>query len=175
MDILLSELLGGLQNWEEFVRVVVRLLAAAGLGAVAGLQRERAHKPAGLRTHMLVALGSALFIIVPIELGLAGSLAQVMQGVATGIGFIGAGAILKLQESRDIQGLTTAAGIWMTAAVGVAVGLGGLGIAIVATVLTWMILSALIRIEHRLIRREAEMSKSTRSLSTSGHDAESSR
>lgn len=175
MDILLSELLGGLQNWEEFVRVVVRLLAAAGLGAVAGLQRERAHKPAGLRTHMLVALGSALFIIVPIELGLADSLAQVMQGVATGIGFIGAGAILKLQESRDIQGLTTAAGIWMTAAVGVAVGLGGLGIAIVATVLTWMILSALIRIEHRLIRREAEMSKSTRSLSTSGHDAESSR
>ena len=175
MDILLSELLGGLQNWEEFMRVVVRLLAAAGLGAVAGLQRERAHKPAGLRTHMLVALGSALFIIVPIELGLADSLAQVMQGVATGIGFIGAGAILKLQESRDIQGLTTAAGIWMTAAVGVAVGLGGLGIAIVATVLTWMILSALIRIEHRLIRREAEMSKSTRSLSTSGHDAESSR
>ena len=175
MDILLSELLGGLQNWEEFVRVVVRLLAAAGLGAVAGLQRERAHKPAGLRTHMLVALGSALFIIVPIELGLAGSLAQVMQGVATGIGFIGAGAILKLQESRDIQGLTTAAGIWMTAAVGVAVGIGGLGIAIVATVLTWMILSALIRIEQRLIRRESEMSKSTRSLSTSGHDAGSSR
>ena len=157
------------------VRVVVRLLTAAGLGAVAGLQRERAHKPAGLRTHMLVALGSALFIIVPIELGLACSLPQVMQGVATGIGFIGAGAILKLQESRDIQGLTTAAGIWMTAAVGVAVGLGGLGIAIVATVLTWMILSALIRIEQRLIRRESEMSKSTRSLSTSGHDAESSR
>jgi putative Mg2+ transporter-C (MgtC) family protein len=112
---------------------------------------------------------------VPIEIGLAGALPQVMQGVATGIGFIGAGAILKLQESRDIQGLTTAAGIWMTAAVGVAVGLGGLGIAIVATVLTWMILSALIRIEQRLIRREAEMSKSTRSLSTSGHDAESSR
>jgi putative Mg2+ transporter-C (MgtC) family protein len=175
MDMLLSELLGGLRNWEELVRVVIRLLAAAGLGAVAGLQRERAHKPAGLRTHMLVALGSALFIIVPIEIGLAGSLPQVMQGVATGIGFIGAGAILKLQESRDIQGLTTAAGIWMTAAVGVAVGLGGLGIAIVATVLTWMILSALIRIEQRVIRREAEMSKSTRSVSTSGHDAESSR
>jgi len=175
MDILLSELLGGLQNPEEFLRVVVRLLAAAALGAVAGLQRERALKPAGLRTHMLVALGSALFIIVPIELGLAGSLAQVMQGVATGIGFIGAGAILKLQESRDIQGLTTAAGIWMTAAVGVAVGLGGLGIAIVATVLTWMILSVLIRIEQRLIRRESEMSKSTRSISTSGHDVESSR
>jgi putative Mg2+ transporter-C (MgtC) family protein len=161
MDILVSELLGGLQNWTEFLRVVVRLVAAAALGAVAGWQREIAGKPAGLRTHMLVSLGCALFVVVPIELQLAEP-SRVLQGVATGIGFIGAGAILKLHDTREIQGLTTAAGIWMTAALGVAVGLGGLGIAIVATVLTWMILSVLLRIEQRLAGRSAEVSTSTR-------------
>ncbi|HYN05988.1 MAG TPA: MgtC/SapB family protein [Vicinamibacterales bacterium] len=162
MDLLWDELLGGLGNWDEFLRVTVRLVAAACLGAVAGLQRERAGKPAGLRTHMLVALGAAVFIVVPIELGLSAAVANVLQGVATGIGFIGAGAILKLHEDRDIQGLTTAAGIWMTAAVGVAVGLGGLGIAIVATLLMWTILSALGRIEQRLSDRDRRLSRSTR-------------
>lgn len=161
MDILLSELFGGLQNWNEFVRVAVRLVAAAALGAVAGLQRERAGKPAGLRTHMLVSLGSAMFVVVPIELGMSDS-SRVLQGVATGIGFIGAGAILKLHESREIEGLTTAAGIWMTAAVGVAVGLGGLGIAIVASILMWIILSVLVRIERRLSPDESNLSKSIR-------------
>ncbi len=158
MRLLLEELSGGLGTWDEFARILVRLLAAACLGAVAGLQREKAGKPAGLRTHMLVALGSALFIIVPMELGLAGSVANVLQGIATGIGFIGAGAILKLHERQDIQGLTTAAGIWMTAAIGVAVGLGGLGIAIVASVLTWTILSVLGRLEHRIDRDHPDVS-----------------
>jgi putative Mg2+ transporter-C (MgtC) family protein len=162
MELIWDELLGGLGNWHEFLRVLVRLVGAAGLGAVAGLQRERAGKPAGLRTHMLVSLGAAVFVVVPIELGLSAALANVLQGVATGIGFIGAGAILKLREDRDIQGLTTAAGIWMTAAVGVAVALGGLGIAIIATLLMWTILSVLGRIEQRLIDREQKLSISTR-------------
>jgi putative Mg2+ transporter-C (MgtC) family protein len=162
MDLLWDELLGGLGNWHEFLRVLVRLIGAAGLGAVAGLQRERSGKPAGLRTHMLVALGAAVFILVPIELGLSAAVANVLQGVATGIGFIGAGAILKLHEDRDIKGLTTAAGIWMTAAVGVAVGLGGLGIAIVATLLMWTILSVLGRIEQGLSDRDQRLSRSTR-------------
>jgi putative Mg2+ transporter-C (MgtC) family protein len=162
MDILLSELFGGLQNWNEFVRVVVRLVAAAALGAVAGLQRERAGKPSGLRTHMLVSLGSALFMVVPMELGFGGAMANVLQGVATGIGFIGAGAILKLHDSREIEGLTTAAGIWMTAAVGIAVGVGGLGIAIVASILMWMILSVLLRIERRISPEQSDLSKSIR-------------
>jgi putative Mg2+ transporter-C (MgtC) family protein len=162
MDLILSELLGGLGGRDDIARVVIRLLGAACLGAVAGLQRESMGKPAGLRTHMLVALGAALFVAVPIELGLATSIPHVLQGVATGIGFIGAGAILKLHEERDIQGLTTAAGIWMTAAVGLAVGLGGLGIAIVASVLMWIILSVLGRIEARLAGHETDVSKSTR-------------
>jgi putative Mg2+ transporter-C (MgtC) family protein len=162
MDPLLSELLGGLGGRDDLARVVVRLLGAACLGAVAGLQRESMGKPAGLRTHMLVALGAALFVIVPLELGMMNAIANVVQGVATGIGFIGAGAILKLHAERDIQGLTTAAGIWMTAAVGLAVGLGGLGIAIVASVLMWIILSVLGRIEARLAGHTTDVSKSTR-------------
>src|SRR5262245_31441268 len=102
MDSLVRELLGGLGGRDDIARVVFRLLAAACLGAVAGLQRERWGKPAGLRTHMLVALGASLFVVVPIELGMAGAVPNVVQGVATGIGFIGAGAILKLHDARDI-------------------------------------------------------------------------
>jgi putative Mg2+ transporter-C (MgtC) family protein len=161
MDLLLNELLGGLGNWHDVGRVTIRLVAAACLGAVAGLQRERLGKPAGLRTHMLVALGSALFIVVPIELRMSASLPNVLQGVATGIGFIGAGAILKLRDEHEIHGLTTAASVWMTAAVGLAVGLGGLGVAIVATLLMWLILSVLGRIERRLEHRD-DLSSSTR-------------
>jgi putative Mg2+ transporter-C (MgtC) family protein len=162
MDILWSELLGGLANWQSLERVMIRLVAAACLGAVAGLQRESMGKPAGLRTHMLVALGAALFVAVPIELGRADAVPNVLQGVATGVGFLGAGAILKLHDARDIQGLTTAAGIWMTAAVGIAVGLGGLGIAIVASILMWMILSVLGRIEARLAGPATDVSAFTR-------------
>jgi putative Mg2+ transporter-C (MgtC) family protein len=162
MDVLIKELLGGLGGPDDIARVGIRLLAAACLGAVAGLQRERMGKPAGLRTHMLVALGAALFVLVPLELGMSNAVATVIQGVATGIGFIGAGAILKLKEARDIQGLTTAAGIWMTAAVGLAVGLGGLGIAIVASTLMWIILSVLGRIEQRIGGHETDLSRSTR-------------
>jgi putative Mg2+ transporter-C (MgtC) family protein len=161
MDLLLNELLGGLGDWHDFARVMVRLVAAASLGAVAGYEREREGKPAGLRTHMLVALGSALFITVPVQLGMTSSLANVLQGVATGIGFIGAGAILKLHDARDIQGLTTAAGIWLTAAIGVAVALGGLGIAIITSALAWMILSVIGRIEKRL-QRHSDLSSSIR-------------
>lgn len=85
-------------------------------------------KPAGLRTHMLVALGSALFVVASLEFGMSSSdLSRVIQGLATGIGFIEGGAIFKLNEEREITGLTTAAGIWLTAAVGVAVGDGALG------------------------------------------------
>ena len=97
--------------------VVVRIVAAGLLGAVIGGERELEGKAAGLRTHMLVALGAALFVIAPREAGLRGSeIASVVQGVAAGIGFIGAGTILKLADRQQIKGLTTAASIWMTAA-----------------------------------------------------------
>ena len=151
IEILLEELTGGLPDGQEFERVVIRLVAAMLLGAIVGWQRERAGKPAGLRTHMLVAMGSALFVLScsAAEMSLDG-LSRVIQGVATGIGFIGAGAILKRTEEREIEGLTTAAGIWMTSAAGIAAGLGRIGLAFVAVVLTWAILSLLSVLSARL-------------------------
>jgi putative Mg2+ transporter-C (MgtC) family protein len=148
MDAILEELTGGIHDWGEFAHVVVRLVAAMLLGAIIGLQRERAGKPAGLRTHMLVAMGSALFVLGSSagEMSTEG-LSQVVQGIATGIGFIGAGAILKRQDEREIEGLTTAAGIWMTAAAGVAAGLGRIGLAFLSILLTWIVLAVIGRIE----------------------------
>jgi putative Mg2+ transporter-C (MgtC) family protein len=151
MDLFLRELSSMWPAGDQFARVGVRLVLAALLGAIAGLQREKAGKPAGLRTHMLVSLGAAVFVIVPLELGAPlGEVSRVIQGVAAGIGFIGAGAILKRTDEGEVQGLTTAAGIWLTAAVGVAVGLGGLAVAILAMGFAWIILSVLERIEGHL-------------------------
>jgi len=142
MEVLWQELTSGLNDSRQLVRVVIRLLAAALLGAIVGIQRERSGKPAGLRTHMLVCLGTAVFVISCSGVGMAfDALSRVIQGIITGIGFIGAGSILKLSEEHEIKGLTTAAGIWMTAAIGVTVGLGSLGIALMSTVLALVILA----------------------------------
>lgn len=142
MDIIWQELTSGIPDATQFTRMVVRLTMAMLLGAVIGWERERTGKPAGLRTHMLVALGSALFVLAPAESGLhMADLSRVIQGVATGIGFIGAGAILKLSAEREIKWLTTAAGLWVTSAVGVAAGLGRMGPAIICVVLTWIVLA----------------------------------
>lgn len=150
MEILLDELLHGLPDVAQAIRITWRLLAATALAAIVGYERERTGKSAGLRTHMLVALGSALFVLAPIEAGMEiADLSRVVQGVASGIGFIGAGAILKLAADREIQGLTTAAGIWMTAAVGVASGMGRIGLAAMAVVLAWIILDLIARFEAR--------------------------
>jgi putative Mg2+ transporter-C (MgtC) family protein len=151
MDLMLQELGGGIASPEQLARVVIRLLAAALVGAIIGLQRQRAHKPAGLRTHMLVSLGSAVFVLVPLELRVPiAEMGRVIQGVATGIGFIGAGTILKRSDERDVQGLTTAAGLWLTAALGVAIGIGGIGVAALAALLTWFILSVVGHVERRI-------------------------
>lgn len=156
MDIILEELTAGLPDSRQIVRVVIRLLAAMLLGAIVGIQREQTGKPAGLRTHMLVALGAALFVLAPVEAGMdSDDLSRVIQGLATGIGFIGGGAILKLSEEREIQGLTTAAGIWMTAATGVAVGLGRIGMALLSVLLTWFILAVVGKVEHRISEAQA--------------------
>lgn len=148
MDELLNEIRVGLPDRAQFIRVSFRLFAAVLLGAVMGFQRERVGKPAGLRTHMLVALGSALLVLGAAESDMdMEQMSRVVQGIATGIGFIGGGAILKLSAERDIKGLTTAAGIWLTSGVGVAVGMGRLGIALVATLLAWIILAVVVRPE----------------------------
>jgi putative Mg2+ transporter-C (MgtC) family protein len=144
MNMLIEELIAGLAD----IRYMVRLIIAMTLGAVVGIQREHTGKPAGLRTHVLVAMGGALFVLAPLEFGMnSDGLSRVIQGLVTGIGFLGAGAILKLHEQREIEGLTTAAGIWMTAAIGIAAGLGRWGLALVSTILTWITLSIIGRVE----------------------------
>jgi putative Mg2+ transporter-C (MgtC) family protein len=101
MDIILEEIFSGLPNAREMVSLVTRLLTAMILGALVGVQRERSAKPAGLRTHMLVAMGGALFVLAPLEAGMElDGISRVIQGIVTGIGFIGAGAILKLHEKK---------------------------------------------------------------------------
>lgn len=141
MDIFWEELTAGIPETRQFIQVVIRLFAAVLLGAIIGLQRERVGKPAGFRTHILVMLGTTVFTLSGSIYGMTTEgISRVLQGIITGIGFIGAGSILKQRDELKIRGLTTAAGIWMTTAVGAAVGLGFLGLAIIATALLLLIL-----------------------------------
>ena len=127
----------------HLTRIVVRLLLAAVLGGALGYERERSGKAAGLRTHMLVAIGAALFVLVPQQGGMAvADMSRVIQGIVTGVGFLGAGAIIKHASAHSVQGLTTAAGVWMTAAIGVACGLGREATAVLSTVLALAVLAA---------------------------------
>jgi putative Mg2+ transporter-C (MgtC) family protein len=151
MDVLWDELRGGLHDVEPLVRIVVRLVAAAVLGGVLGVERQYEHKYAGIRTHMLVALGSALFTAAPLLGGVgADQVTRIIQGIAAGIGFVGGGTILKMTDRNEVRGLTTAANIWLAAAVGVAAGAGWLVPAVLGTVLALVILYALGRCEHWL-------------------------
>jgi putative Mg2+ transporter-C (MgtC) family protein len=144
----LSEFTTGFPNADELARIVVRLLVAMLAGALAGVNREHMHKPAGFRTHVLVALGSAVFALGGEMAGMGvADVSRIIQGIAVGVGFIGAGAILKTQVEPHVHGLTTAASIWVTAAAGVAAGVGRLGLAIVAGLLMWFTLSVLRRFE----------------------------
>lgn len=126
----------------QITRIVVRLVLAGLLGGVLGYQRERSGKAAGIRTHMLVAMGAALFVIVPHQAGMAiGDIGRVMQGIVTGVGFLGAGAIIKHRSPEDVHGLTTAAGVWMTAAIGIACGLGRESTALLSALLALLVLT----------------------------------
>jgi putative Mg2+ transporter-C (MgtC) family protein len=151
MDILWRELTSGLTDLEHIVQVIVRLLAAAVLGSVIGFEREKAGKAAGLRTHILVSLGTCVFVVACAGFGMSSDgLSRVIQGIVTGLGFLGAGTILKLNDQRDIKGLTTSAGIWMTAAIGVAVGLGMLGVAILSTITAFIVLAVIRKWESKI-------------------------
>jgi putative Mg2+ transporter-C (MgtC) family protein len=142
MELLWQELTGGLPDRTRLAVIIIRVAAATLLGSIVGIQRERVGKPAGLRTHMLVCLGTALVVLAGWEAGMnTDGLSRIIQGIVTGIGFIGAGSILKLSEAREIRGLTTAAGLWMTAAIGVAVGLGAIGLAVIGTIFTVIVLA----------------------------------
>lgn len=131
--------------------VVVRLLVAAVLGGLLGLERERKGRAAGIKTHILVSTGSALFVLAPLlaDVDMA-DVTRVMQGIVSGIGFLGAGAIIKLGEGERVRGLTTAAGIWSTSAIGMAVGMGESFAALVATLIALSVFWAIPRLlRHR--------------------------
>jgi len=128
---------------EDLTRLVLRLLVAAVLGGVLGWERERHHKAAGVRTHMLVCSSAALVVVVSLQAGITPeALSRVLQGLLAGIGFLCAGVILKLEREERVQGLTTAAGVWMTSAIGIAAGLGREMSAAVSTLLVLAILLA---------------------------------
>ncbi|MEO8573344.1 MAG: MgtC/SapB family protein [Pyrinomonadaceae bacterium] len=152
MEILWSELSGGIPDSTHLALMLLRLVAATLLGAAIGYERQRAGKAAGLRTHILVAAGTTVFILACLGAGIktnSDGISRVIQGIITGIGFVGAGSILKRETDRNVQGVTTSAGIWMTAAIGVTIGLGGLGLAIMATTLTLIILRVTIWFERQ--------------------------
>jgi putative Mg2+ transporter-C (MgtC) family protein len=124
-----------LSPWLE---MILRFLLAAGLGAGIGYQRERAGKAAGVRTHILVSSGAALFTLVSIYgfNGAAVDISRVAAGVVAGIGFIGAGVIFRGMRGEGVAGLTTAASMWAAAAVGLAAGTGMYLISVIATAVT---------------------------------------
>lgn len=128
--------------------VASRVLCAAVLGGVIGWEREAKGRAAGLRTHMLVSVGAALFVLAPLLSDIEGeAVTRVMQGIVSGIGFLGAGAILRRDSGERVEGLTTAAGIWMTAAIGMAAGMGQEMVALITTVVALIVFTVLPRFE----------------------------
>jgi putative Mg2+ transporter-C (MgtC) family protein len=149
VDTLWGELNGASSDIHQLVRITVRVVAALIIGASIGIQRQLSGHVAGLRTHMLVSLGTTLFVLACLDLG-HDALSRVIQGIATGVGFLGTGAILKLEQQREIFGLTTAAGVWLTAGASVCAATGHYVTALLAVVLAWCVLALLVRFEQRL-------------------------
>ena len=144
---------------KQLTQITVRLVIAALLGGILGFEREHKGKAAGVRTHMLVALGAALFVLVPQMSGSqADAMSRVLQGVIAGIGFLGAGTILKNTDGEDgqVQGLTTAAGLWMTAAIGVSAGMGREATAVLSTILALGIFSLMPMVVRLVDRNHSE-------------------
>jgi putative Mg2+ transporter-C (MgtC) family protein len=120
------------------LEALISLILSVILGVIVGIERERAHRPAGLRTHMLVCLGSCLFTIM--STSFSDQPAQIAAGIVAGIGFIGGGTIWA--EKDKVKGITTAASLWATAAIGLTTGIGDYPIAFVVTILVLIILSS---------------------------------
>ncbi|MGY0632615.1 MgtC/SapB family protein [Luteimonas sp. A478] len=137
--------------------IVARVLCAAVLGGIIGWEREAKGRAAGLKTHMLVSIGAALFVLAPLLSGVElADITRIMQGIVSGIGFLGAGAILRHERGERIEGLTTAAGIWMTAAIGMAAGIGQEMVAAVVTVMALVVMAVLPKLEKRRAQAQAE-------------------
>ncbi len=140
----------------DWLGIIFRLCLAMVFGAIIGWERQLSHKPAGLRTHMLVSFAAALFVLIPIQLTteqeLPNVLSRVIQGITTGVGFLGGGEILRgtrLESTQvEIRGLTSAAAIWVSAALGVAAGCGLWQIGLIGALLCWLILRIFKRLEQ---------------------------
>jgi putative Mg2+ transporter-C (MgtC) family protein len=137
----------------DFQELLLRLGSATGVGALVGLNREITQKPAGMRTHALVSLGAALITVACIQYGYGttprddGAVLRVIQGIITGIGFIGGGVILRLPHEETVLGLTTAATIWIVAGLGIACGFGAWDATIITTALTLIVLVIGMKVE----------------------------
>lgn len=142
-------------EWFDFVDDLTRVAAAALLGGALGLEREWKGHWAGLRTHMMVSIGTAIFVVAALDVAGAEkeSVTRVIQGIASGIGFLGAGTILKLDDRREIRGLTTASSIWLAAALGTVAGLAEYALAIAAACVSLFVLAALDPLEKLLSKR----------------------
>ena len=153
----LSDEFSDIAELDQAVRVTLRLLLAALLGALLGYEREQSGKAAGVRTHMLVALGSAMFVLVPqLDGALEDAMSRVIQGVVAGVGFLCAGTILKNDHINEVKGLTTAAGIWLTAAIGMSVGIGSEATAVLGTLLGLFVLNLVPHVVDRLEKKNKE-------------------
>jgi putative Mg2+ transporter-C (MgtC) family protein len=135
----------GIMSLELQLEISLLVLLAAALSALIGFNREMRNRPAGLRTHMLVGIGSCLFTLLSIYGFADGDPGRVASQILPGLGFLGAGAILK--ERGNIEGLTTAASMWATASIGMAVGIGAWLLAMLATLIVWFVLAVLARAE----------------------------
>jgi putative Mg2+ transporter-C (MgtC) family protein len=141
----------------DWLNITFRLCLALLFGAIIGLERQLKRKPAGLRTHMLVSFGSAVFTLIPLLTNAtqpdANSLSRIIQGITAGVGFLGAGEILRdsSQKSQriEVHGLTSAAAIWVSAALGIAAGCGLWQLGLIAVVLTFLVLNLFKRLEKR--------------------------
>lgn len=140
----------------DLLEVIARLGSGLLCGGAIGLNRDLRNKPAGLRTHAIVALGAALITLVSIDLSGpydSGAVTRTIQGIITGIGFVGAGVILQPERTANVVGLTTAASVWMVACLGAACGGGQLIEALVGTTLCLVVLTAGGPLEGWLVRR----------------------
>jgi putative Mg2+ transporter-C (MgtC) family protein len=142
-------------NWNLFNDDITRLGIAALIGGALGLERQLHGHWAGLRTHMMVALGSAIFVMAAMRLSgnEAGAVSRAVQGIAAGIGFLGAGTILKIGDRQEIKGLTTASSIWLSAGLGIAAGLAEYTLAAAAMCVSLVVLVVLHPLDQRLNKR----------------------
>lgn len=144
---------------DDWLELTIRLTLAVLCGGTIGWNRQAAGKPAGLRTHMLVSLGASLFVLIPLMASTStDTISRAIQGVATGVGFLGAGEILHQQREKsgkaNVKGLTSAATIWLTAALGMTAGCGFWQLSLLSTLITLFILSFAKKIERIVFHKD---------------------